>query len=116
MRLTDEYIFGQPEKHKFILLHLISVFEREVPELELMFKWGIPYFYFRKKPFCYLASNHKKEFVDAGFAKGFQLSGNQRYLVGDKRNTVKSLRYYSLESINNEILVDVIQEAVKLYK
>lgn len=116
MRLTDEYIFRQPEKYQSILLHLISVFEREILESELLFKWGIPYFYFRKKPFCYLACNHKKEFVDAGFARGFQLSGNQRYLVDDKRNTVKSLRYYSLESIKNEILVDVIQEALKLYK
>jgi len=44
------------------------------------------------------------------------LKRNQEYLVDEKRNTVKSLRYYSLESINNEILVDVIQEALSLYK
>ena len=116
MRLTDEYIFRQPEKYQSILLHLISVYEREIPELELLFKWGIPYFYFRKKPFCYLAPNNKKGFVDAGFARGFQLKRNQEYLVDEKRNTVKSLRYYSLETINNEILVDVIQETLSLYK
>lgn len=116
MRLTDEYIFRQPEKYQSILLHLIPVFEREIPELELLFKWGIPYFYFHKKPFCYLAPNHKKGFVDAGFARGFELKRNQEYLVDEKRNTVKSLRYSSLESINNEILVDVIQEAFSLYK
>lgn len=116
MRLTDEYIFRQPEKYQSILLHLISVFESEIPELELLFKWGIPYFYFHKKPFCYLAPNHKKGYVDAGFARGFQLKRNQEYLVDEKRNTVKSLRYSSLESINNEVLVDVIQEALSLYK
>ena len=116
MRLTDEYIFRQPEKYQSILLHLISRFEREIPELELLFKWGIPYFYFRKRPFCYLSSNQKKGFVDAGFSRGFELKRNQEYLVDEKRNTVKSLRYYSLESINNEILVDVIQEAIRLYK
>lgn len=116
MRLTDEYIFRQPEKYQSILLHLISVFEREIPELELLFKWGMPYFYYKKRMFCYLISNHKKGFVDAGFARGFQLKRNQEYLVDEKRNTVKSLRYYSLESINNEILVDVIQEAFSLYK
>lgn len=116
MKLTDEYIYRQPEKFRSIVLHLITVFEREIPELELLFKWGIPYFYYKKKPFCYLAPNHKKGFVDAGFAKGFQLTGNQYCLVGEKRNTVKSLRYYNLEDIDNTILVDVIKEAATLYK
>jgi hypothetical protein len=115
MRCTDEYIFRQPKHHQSILLHLISVFEREIPALELMFKWGIPYFYYRKKPFCYLAPNHKKRFVDLGFARGFQLKRNQDCLVSEKRNTVKSLRYFSLESINNAVLEDVIQEARSLY-
>lgn len=115
MRLTDEYIFRQPELQQSILLHLISVFVREIPEIELMFKWGIPYFYYRKKPFCYLASNHKKGFVDAGFARGFQLKRNQEFLVSEQRNTVKSLRYFNVESINNWILKDAIQEAKSLH-
>jgi hypothetical protein len=115
MKLTDEYIYRQPEKFKTIVLHLISVFERELPELELLFKWGIPYFYYKKKPFCYLAPNHKKGFVDAGFARGFQLKRNQDCLVDENRNTVKSLRYYNLEDIDNTTLEDVIREAVSLY-
>lgn len=97
------------------MLHLISVFEREIPELELLFKWGIPCFYYKKKVFCYLNSSPKKGFVDAGFFKGFQLKVNQDFLVSEKRTTVKSLRYFSLESINNKVLEDVIQEARSLY-
>jgi hypothetical protein len=115
MKLTDEYIYRQPEQYKSILLHLISVFERELPHLELLFKWGIPYFYYKKRMFCYLAPNHKKGFVDAGFARGFQLKKNLESLVDEKRNTVKSLRYYSLEDIDNTILEDVIREAASLY-
>ncbi|PJJ07383.1 hypothetical protein CLU83_0550 [Flavobacterium sp. 1] len=116
MKLTDEYIYRQPEKYQAILLHLISVFEQQIPELVLLFKWGIPYFYYNKRPFCYLAPNHKKGFVDAGFARGFELRGNQECLIGEKRNTVKSLRYYNLEDIDNAVLIDVISEAVTLYK
>ena len=41
---------------------------------------------------------------------------NQEILVDEKRNTVKSLRYYSLETIDNTILLDVINEAIALYK
>ena len=116
MRFTDEYIFRQPEKQQSILLHLISVFEREIPELELLFKWGIPCFYYKKKVFCYFNSSPKKGFVDAGFFKGFQLQRNQEFLVSDKRNTIKSLTYYSLESIDNTIIEDVIREARSLYE
>lgn len=115
MKITDEYIYRQPEKHQAILLHLISVFKRQIPDLEMYFKWGVPYLYYKKRMFCYLASNSNKGFVDAGFARGFQLRRNQDVLVGDKRNTVKSLRYYELEGIDNVILEDVIQEAVDLY-
>jgi hypothetical protein len=116
MKLTDEYILQQPEKYKLMLLHLINVFEREIPELELLFKWGIPYFYYHKKPFCYLAPNHKKGYVDAGFTKGFQLKGSQEWLVAEKRNTVKSLRYFDLENIDNSIIKSVLQEAQTHYK
>lgn len=116
MKLTEEYIIKQPEKYQSILLHLISVFNREIPDLELLFKYGIPYFYYRKKPFCYLAPHHKKGFVDAGFSRGFQLKRNQEWLESENRNTVKSLRYYNLEAINNAILEDVIREAQTLYK
>lgn len=116
MRPTDEYIFRQPEKYQAMLLHLLAVVQRAIPELELLFKWGIPFFYYRKKPFCYLAPNHKKGFVDVGFARGFQLKRNQEALIGEKRNTVKSLRYSTLESIDNLILADVMQEALGLYK
>jgi hypothetical protein len=73
-------------------------------------------FTFEKSRFCYLAPSAKKGFVDAGFARGFQLKRNQDSLIGEKRNTVKSLRYFSLESIDNVILEDVIREARGLYQ
>jgi hypothetical protein len=116
MKLSQEYILSQPQNYQSIMLHIISVVEQTLPEVELLFKWGVPYFYYKKKPFCYLAPHHKKGFVDLGFAKGFQLQRNQEFLVDEKRNTVKSLRYFSLETINNNILKDVILEAKTHYK
>lgn len=116
MKPTQEYIFRQPEKYQVIVLHIIDVVREIIPEVELLFKYGIPYFYYKKKPFCYLAPNHKKEFVDVGFARGFQLKQNQKFLIGDNRNTVKSLRYFSLEEIDNSVLTSVIEETMSLYK
>ena len=115
MKPTEEYIVRQPEQYQIMMLHVISVVEKELIASELLFKWGIPYIYYMKKPFCYLAPNHKKGFLDVGFAKGFQLKRNQDILVDENRNTVKSLRYYSIEEINNTILIDVIDEAKSFY-
>lgn len=116
LKPTELYILNQPEKYRNILLHIIAVVEHTLPEVTLEYKWGIPYFYYKKKPFCYLNASHKHQFVDVGFAKGFQLKNNQEYLVADKgRNTIKSLRYSTLEKIDNAILISVIEESKTLY-
>lgn len=116
MKLVEEYILRQPEKYRSILLHIINLVQQELSNTSLLFKWGIPYIYYKNKPFCYLAPNHKKKFVDVGFAKGFQLIKHQDKLIGKNRNTVKSLRYFKLEEIDNEVLKDLIEEAKNLYK
>lgn len=116
MKPTEIYILNQPEKYRHIILHIIAVVEHTLPEAILEYKWGIPYFYYKKKPFCYLNASHKHQFVDVGFAKGFQLNKNQDFLIADNgRNTIKSLRYYSLAEIDNDILVSVVEEAMQLY-
>ena len=115
MNPVEEYILRQPQSFQDIMSYVIKVVEKELKESELLFKWGIPYFYYKKKPFLYMAPN-KKRYVDLGFARGYQLVLNQEILIGEKRNTVKSLRYSSLEEINHEILLSVIHEAITLYK
>jgi len=104
MKPIEEYILSQSESFREILYYVISVIEQEVPEVDLLFKWGIPYFYYKKKPFCYLAPNKKRDFVDIGFARGFQLTFYQDVLTDENRNTVKSLRYYKVSTIKDCIL------------
>ncbi len=87
-----------------------------MPKVTLEYKWTVPYFYYKKKPLCYLNASHKHQFVDVGFAKGFELKNNQTHLIADNgRNTVKSLRYYNLDEIDNAVLQSVLKEAIKLY-
>lgn len=116
MKPADLYILNQPDKYRDILLHIVSVIENTIPEVTLEYKWTVPYFYYKKKPLCYLNASHKHHFVDVGFAKGFQLKQNQQHLIADNgRNTVKSLRYYSLDEVDNEVLISVLKEAIILY-
>lgn len=116
MKPTEEYILKQSPEFQEIIYYVISVIEQEISKPELLFKWGIPYFYYEKKPFIYIAPNKSKGFVDIGFAKGYQLKKHQNILVGENRNTIKSLRYFSIETITDEILRAVIQEAKEVQK
>ena len=116
MKPAELYILNQPEHYRSILLHIIAVIEQTLPEAVLEYKWTVPYFYYKKKPLCYLNASHKHQFVDVGFAKGFQLKSNIEHLIADNgRNTVKSLRYRTLEEINNAVLISVVKEVQKLY-
>lgn len=115
MKPADLYVLNQPEKYRNILLHIIAVVENTIPEVSLEYKWKVPYFYYKKKPLCYLNASHKQGFVDVGFAKGFQLKKNLEYLIADNgRNTVKSLRYSSLSTIDNAVLISVLKESMSL--
>ena len=114
MKPVDIYILSQPEKYQSILLHLVAVVEATVPELTLEYKWKIPFFYYKKKPFCFLNASHKGRFVDIVFSKGYQMHQNAEFLNGDNRKLYKSLRYFSLEEINNKILISVLKEAKAL--
>ena len=115
MKPSDDYIFRQKEPFQSVLLHLMSVIERNLEHFEMQFKWGMPYVYYKKKMFCYLYVNTKRGFVDLGFARGFKLVQNQDNLVIENRNTIRSLRYFSLEQVDNQILESVLNEAKSLY-
>jgi len=116
LKPAEHYIINQPSHYRDILLSIVDVMKQTLPEATLEYKWGIPYFYYKRKPFCYLNASHKKQYVDVGFAKGFQLQNHLDHLIVDNgRNTIKSLRYISIESININVLTQVILEAEKLY-
>ncbi|MDX8553171.1 DUF1801 domain-containing protein [Tenacibaculum sp. 1B UA] len=113
MKPAEEYILKQPEPFKSILLHLQVLIESNFEDLELKYKWKIPVYYINGKQLCYMNASHKKSFVDVGFwAKGI-LEDFDIFLVSEGRAVVKSLRYSSVEEINEEILLQVIEEVAK---
>ena len=109
MNPAEDYIINQPEPFRSILLHLQSVIELSISEVTLKYKYRIPFYYINGKPFCYL--NQSKDYVDVGFwhAKHLSLHLDKMTMAG--RKMMKSLRYTSLDEIDNEVLMDVLKEA-----
>lgn len=111
MKPAEVYILNQPEPFKSILMHLQILIESAFPKANLLFKWKIPFYYLDDKPFCYLNPSKKKGFVDVGFWVSSHLSKYSEYLVSDNRKVVKSLRYFSINDIDEEVLLSVLEEA-----
>ena len=109
---ASSYILSQPEPYRGILLHLQSVVELTIPDVQLKYKWRIPFFYVEGKPFCYL--NRSKDYVDIGFFKAAYLTVHTELMVTQGRKVMKSLRYRSLEEIEDQVLIDVLEEAYRI--
>ena len=115
MNPAEEYILNQLEPYRSMLMHLQSLIEYEIPEAELKYKYKIPFYYIYGKPFCYFNASHKKQFVDVGFWKGNKIQIHKENHVTENRKMMISLRYKSLEDIDDTIFIDVIKEAASLY-
>ncbi len=116
MNPAENYILNQPEPFRSILLHVKSVIEYVIPEVELKYKWKIPCFYVDKSPICYLNVALKKNFVDVGFWNAAHLTKHLDKMVSENRKVVKSLRYSTLEEIDNTVLTAILQEAYAVRK
>jgi len=112
MNPSEEYILYQPEPYRSILLYLRTVIEGTVPEVELKYKYKLPFYYLNGRPYCYL--NQSKDYVDLGFWNAAHLSVHLDQMTTTVRKMMKSLRYSSLEEIDSILLTEVLLDAYSI--
>ena len=108
MKPAEAYILNQSEPYRSILLHLQILIENTFSEIKLKYKWRLPCYYLETRPICYL--NQSKDYVDIGFWHAAHVSQYAEYLVSENRKVVKSLRYKTVEDINDTIFIAVLKE------
>lgn len=109
MNPAENYILSQPEPYRSMLLHLQFIIEQTISEVDLKFKYKIPFYYLEGRPYCYL--NCSKNYVDLGFWNAAYLTVHLERMTTTGRKMMRSLRYKSLEEIDNAILVEVLKDA-----
>ncbi|WP_179344011.1 DUF1801 domain-containing protein [Winogradskyella ursingii] len=112
MNPAEVYILKQPEPYKSILLQLQSIIEAVAPKPELLYKWRLPFYYANGIPLCYL--NQSKDYVDFAFWHGKHMEKYKTHYVTENRKSVMSLRYKSVEEIDDEVIVYVIQKQLEI--
>ena len=109
MNPAEEYILKQDEPFKRMLLFLQTIIEGSIPECDLKFKYKIPFYYVQGRPFCYL--NQSGDYVDVGFWNAAHLSLHLEKMESAGRKVMLSLRYRSLEEIDQQVLTEVLNDA-----
>ncbi len=112
MNPAEEYMLKQPEPYKSILLYLQATIEKAVPGLELKYKYRIPFYYLDGRPYCYL--NHSKDYVDLGFWNAAHLTVHLEKMETKGRKMMRSLRYRNLEEIDQQVLLEVLEDAYRV--
>jgi len=114
MNPAEDYILNQPEPFKSILIQLQVLVETTMPEIDLDFKFKLPFYYLNGKPFCYFNASRKKGYVDMCLWNSAHLTVHLDKLGADGRKVMKSLRYFHVDEIDGEVVVEVLREAISV--
>ncbi|TPV35559.1 DUF1801 domain-containing protein [Paucihalobacter ruber] len=112
MKPAEAYILNRKEPYRSILLQLQSIIEAVAPNNQLLFKWRIPFYYCNNIPLCFL--NQSKDYVDLGFWHFEKMDQYTNYFVDTNRKSVRSLRYKSVDDINDDVVVYGIQKQLEI--
>ncbi|RNC84993.1 MAG: DUF1801 domain-containing protein [Winogradskyella sp.] len=112
MNPAEAYILKQEEPYKSILLQLQTIIEAVAPDCELLYKWRIPFYYANGIPLCFL--NQSKDYVDLAFWHFDKMEKFTEHFVDANRKSIRSLRYTSVEQIDDEVIVYVLQKQLEI--
>ena len=115
MNPAEDYILRQEEPYQSIMLYVRSVIMRTLTDVEEKYNYSIPFYHYRKKPFCYLNILKRTRHVDVAFVKGSLLQEQFPELSDyNNRKYVRSLQLESLEAIDEALLTEIILAAAAL--
>ena len=108
MNPVELFIIEQPQKLRPIYEKLREIILNEIPQIHEKLVYGIPFYYLKKRIFYFAP---KKNGIDLGFCDGYLLSKHP-ILEVKGRSRVRTIFFDGVESINEEILIPIIHEAV----
>lgn len=111
MNEVESFIYNYQGKQRDVMLYLHSLLSSDLG-LTVKLRFGIP-FYYRKSWICYL-SPKKKGIVEFAFVRGNELSNEQGLLNSKGRKQVFSVDFESIAGIPNDVINEIIQEAILL--
>jgi uncharacterized protein YdhG (YjbR/CyaY superfamily) len=109
---VDTYFLNLQEPDKSCMLFLRTWILKQHPQITESLKYGMPFYSFNKKMFCYLWKSKTHPFPYIGFVNGNLL--HHEDLIQEKRARIKILLLNPNKDIPIKKLKSIFSEAIKL--
>ncbi len=113
LQKLDEFYLQQPEPNRGFMLGLrryILDFDIHITE---HWKWKLPFFYYKNKPFCYIWKEAKTGQPYLGIVKAEQIE--HPLLVRGNRKKIKVLCFDNNVDLPIDLVDEIFKKLIKLY-
>jgi Domain of unknown function (DU1801) len=114
MRESDNFYLQQAEPVKGTLLALKEIILKQDKHITHTWKYGMPFFCYKGKMFCYLwfHKKHKQPYIGMVEGKRF----NEPFLIQEDRSRMKIMLFDPNKNLPLKKIEAVLQKAINLYK
>lgn len=114
MKQLDDFYLNQEEPIKGTLLALKEIILKQDPNITNVLKYGMPFFCYKGKMFCYLWIHKKLNQPYIGIVEGKYFE--EDFLIQEKRSRMKIMLLDSDQDLPLERIKMVLQKALNLYQ
>ena len=114
MKASDDFYLQQEEPVKASLLALKEIIMLQDKSITQEWKYGMPFFCYKGKMFCYLWLHKKYKQPYIGIVEGKHF--NEPFLIQEKRSRMKIMLFDSDKDLPIRAINSVLQKALNLYK
>lgn len=114
MKQLDDFYLNQEEPIKGIFLALKEIILKQDKDITNVLKYGMPFFCYKGKMFCYLWIHKKFKQPYLAIVEGKHF--DEPFLIQENRSRIKIMLLDSGEDLPLEQIEKVIQKAINLYK
>jgi hypothetical protein len=114
MNFIDNFYEQQDEPIKSCLLALRTIILNQDENVSATWKYGMPFFCYKGKMFCYLwvHKKHKKPYIGIVEGKHF----DEPFLLQEERSRMKIMLLDSTKDLPAKTIETMLQKALDLYK
>lgn len=114
LRALDQFYLDKEEPHRSCFMALRDVILGMDENITVAWKYRLPFFNYKSKMFCYLWADKKTGNPYIGMVEGNKL--NHPLLEKGNRKRMKIFTIDPVEDLPIEIIYEIINEALDLYK
>ncbi len=114
MKQLDDFYLNQEEPIKGTLLALKEIILKEDADITNVLKYGMPFFCYKGKMFCYLWIHKKLKQPYIGIVEGKHFE--ESFLIQEDRSRMKIMLFDANTDLPLERIEAVIEKAINLYK